>query len=71
MPFLSKTILKNCLFLFKYPILAVYALGEIQNFQNSSKKSFITSTTGKVHNCLTKVEQGGCTQMSYYADSIL
>ena len=27
--FLSKTILKNCLFLLKYLILAVIALGEI------------------------------------------
>ena len=43
---LSKTILKNCLFLLKYPILAVLGLGEILNFQISSKKSFITSTTG-------------------------
>ena len=32
--------------LLKYPILAVLALGEIQNFQLSSKKSFIKSTTG-------------------------
>ena len=47
MPFLIKTILKNCLFLLKYHILAVLALGEIQNFQNSSIKSFITSTTGR------------------------
>ena len=37
---LSKTILKNCLFLLKYPILAVLGLGEILNFQISSKKKF-------------------------------
>ena len=29
----------------KYPILAVLALGEISNFQISSKNCFITSTT--------------------------
>ena len=45
MQFLSKTILKNCSFLLKYPIIAVLASGEIQNFQISPKKSFITSTT--------------------------
>ena len=47
MLFLSKTILKNFLFLLKYPILAVLALGKIQNFQISSKKSFIILTTGR------------------------
>ena len=46
MLFLSKTILKNCLFLLKYHILAVLALGDIWNFQISSKNSFITSTAG-------------------------
>ena len=37
---------ENCLFLIKYLIIAVLALGEIWNFQISSKKSFITSTLG-------------------------
>ena len=45
MLFLSETLLNNCLFLFKYHILALMALGEIWNFQISSKKCFITSTT--------------------------
>ena len=40
---------QNCSLLLKWPILAVSAQGEIQIFQNSSKKSFITSTTE--HNC--------------------
>ena len=37
---------KTVLFLLKYSIFAVLVLGEILNFQISSKKSFITSTTG-------------------------
>ena len=45
MLFLSKTLLYNCLFLLKYHILGLMALGEILNFQISSKKSFLTSTT--------------------------
>ena len=40
MLFFSKTLLKNCLFLLKYHILALMALGEIQNFQISCKKKF-------------------------------
>ena len=48
MLFLGKTILQNCLLLLKWPILAVLTEGEIQIFQISSKKSFITSTTGQV-----------------------
>ena len=48
MLFLSKTVIKNCLFLLKYHIFVLMTLGEIQNFQISPppKKSFITSTTG-------------------------
>ena len=38
--------LKNCLFLLKYPIMQILALGQIWNFQISSKNSFITPATG-------------------------
>ena len=44
MLFISKTVLQNCLLLLIWPILAILALGAIQIFQISSKKSFITST---------------------------
>ena len=43
MIFLSKAILENCLFLLKYPILAVLALREIQNYQ-ILQNSFKTQT---------------------------
>ena len=46
MLFLIMTMLKNSLLVFKWPILAVLANEEILIFQISSKKSFITSTTG-------------------------
>ena len=57
MLFLSKTILKTFLFILKYPNLAVLALGEIKNFQISSKKSFKTSTTVKIF-CKRQKKEG-------------
>ena len=45
---LGQTILKNWLFLLKYPILAVLALGEILNFQIPPKKFYNINYRAKI-----------------------
>ena len=47
--FLSKTLLNNCLFLLKYNILALMALGLIVELPDFPQKSFVTSTTEPIN----------------------
>ena len=51
---LSQTILRNGLKLLKWSILAVLAYGE---FEISSKKSFITSTTGEIEKSVKRIKK--------------
>ena len=47
MPFLSKTILKNCLFLFKISYSCCFGLRGNLEFPDFLQNSFITSTTAQ------------------------